>query len=213
MIVFLLIWGAMAVQSADVISSAIENYGQVASYKVTLRSRNEESSEKIRYFYKKPGYVRMEFVEPHNGSVLVYDPTTNEVKVRPFGFIKALVFTLSPDNRLIKSSKGHTVDESDIGALLEMVHTLKMNGTVEVLGNKRIGNKRIGERETIKVKVTGRDGFAVDSNINCYLLWMDTGSFLPIKVSAYDKDGDLIEEVLMDDLEINIELGSGFFEL
>lgn len=200
-------------QSADVISSAIENYGQVASYKVTLRSRNEESSEKIRYFYKKPGYVRMEFVEPHNGSVLVYDPTTNEVKVRPFGFIKALVFTLSPDNRLIKSSKGHTVDESDIGALLEMVHTLKMNGTVEVLGNKRIGNKRIGERETIKVKVTGRDGFAVDSNINCYLLWMDTGSFLPIKVSAYDKDGDLIEEVLMDDLEINIELGSGFFEL
>lgn len=208
MIVFLLIWGAMAVQSADVISSAIENYGQVASYKVTLRSRNEESSEKIRYFYKKPGYVRMEFVEPHNGSVLVYDPTSNEVKVRPVGFIKSLVFTLSPDNRLIKSSKGHTVDESDIGALLEMVHTLKMNGTVEVLGNKRIG-----DRETIKVKVTGRDGFTVDSNINRYLLWMDTGSFLPIKVSAYDKDGDLIEEVLMDDLEINIELGSGFFEL
>ncbi len=195
-------------QSADVISSAIENYGQVASYKVTLRSRNEESSEKIRYFYKKPGYVRMEFVEPHNGSVLVYDPTSNEVKVRPFGFIKSLVFTLSPDNRLIKSSKGHTVDESDIGALLEMVHTLKMNGTVEVLGNKRIG-----ERETIKVKITGRDGFTVGSNISHYLLWMDTGSLLPIKVSAYDKDGDLIEEVLMDDLEINVELGSGFFEL
>lgn len=208
MITIMLLLGVVTVQSADVISSAIENYERITTYKVTLRSRSEESSEKIRYFYKKPGYVRMEFVEPHNGSVLVYDPTSNEVKVRPFGFIKSLIFTLSPDNRFIKSSKGHTVDESDIGALLEMVHALKMNGTVEVLGNKRIGDK-----ETIKVNVTGRDGFTVDSNINRYLLWMDTGSFLPVKVSAYDQDGDMIEEVLMDDLEINIELGSGLFEL
>ncbi len=47
----------------DIISTAIENYNIVETYRVTLRSRSEDSSEEIRYYYKKPGLVRMEFIK------------------------------------------------------------------------------------------------------------------------------------------------------
>jgi hypothetical protein len=34
-----------------------------------------------------------------------------------------------------------------------------------------------------------------------------------LKVEAFGVEGDLIESVLMDDLEVNIEFEEGFFEL
>lgn len=46
-----------------------------------------------------------------------------------------------------------------------------------------------------------------------YLLWLDRKTSLPIKASSYDKNGGLIEEVLMDDLETNVELPESLFSL
>lgn len=109
----------IAAITQDPISIAIENYKGVESYSVTLRSRNDEDfSEIIRYYYKKPGFVRIELIKPYKGAILIYSPFTKEVRLRPFSFWKSFVLTLSPDNRLVKSSRGHRIDASDIGELL-----------------------------------------------------------------------------------------------
>src|SRR5574340_540810 len=112
MIGILLLLCALASPPADPLDAALESYGHVASYRVTLRSRSGSSSETIRYFFKKPGFVRMEFMEPHKGAILVYNPEKKIVRLRPFGFLRPVVLTLSPDSRLITSSKGHRVDAS-----------------------------------------------------------------------------------------------------
>lgn len=200
---YLFIFLAMTSAATDPISRAIESYRDVQTYQLTLRSKDEV----IRYFYKRPGFVRMEFIKPHKGAVLVYDPVKRKVRLRPFGLLKPFVLTLSPDSGLVKSPKGHRVDESDIGKLLQAVKALQGNGKTEVLKDKGLG-----ERTAKLIRVKGKDGFSVNG-VHSYLLWLDGRSFLPIKASSYNADGGLIEEVLMDDLEINTSLSKALFDL
>ncbi|MFN3480293.1 MAG: LolA family protein [Thermodesulfovibrionales bacterium] len=190
----------------DPISMAIENYKGVESYSVTLRSGNgEDFSEIVRYYYKRPGFVRMELIKPFKGAILIYSPFTGEVTVRPFSFLKPFVLTLSPDNRLVKSSKGHRIDASDIGELLKTVKRLQESGKTKILKEEVVN-----EKLTMLVSVEGGNGFTVDG-VHRYLLWLDKTTFLPLKVSSFDISGGLIEEVLMDDLRINIGVEDRFF--
>lgn len=195
-------------QGSDIIAHMMERYAAVETYHVTLRSRSSQASEVIEYYYKRPGYVRMEFITPHSGAALVYDPLKKVVTLRPFGFLKPFVLSLSPENRLITSSKGHRVDQSDIGFLLGYVKELAAGGTVEVAGEEDING-----RHAHRVEVKGKAGAVVGGEINGYSLWLDDKLLLPLKVVSYDSSGKVIEEVLMDDLEVNIGLKDEFFAL
>ncbi|MBI5344629.1 MAG: DUF1571 domain-containing protein [Deltaproteobacteria bacterium] len=191
----------------DPISAAVESYRGVSSYRATLVSTSDGDREVIRYFYKRPGYVRMEFVTPHSGAVLVYDPVKGTAALRPFGSLKPLAFSLSPENRLIKSRRGHTVDRSDIGALLSNVEALRKSGGMEIAGDEPVGG-----RQASKVNVRGDNGISVDG-INRYILWFDKKTGLPLKAVAFDRDGKAIEDVLMDDIEVTPDPPESFFTL
>jgi outer membrane lipoprotein-sorting protein len=172
-----------------------------------MRSRSDDSSEIIRFFFKKPGFVRMEFIEPHKGAILVYNPEKKAAKLRPFGFWKSLALSLRPDNPLIISSKGHRVDASDIGALLETTKKLRGRGKSEKLGTEAVGGKK-----TMVVAIEGEGTATVPGNIHRCLLWLDTNTFLPVRTATYDGKGVLIEDVILDDLEINIRFPDSLFE-
>lgn len=208
MIPALLLLCALASSPADPLDAALESYRHVASYRVTLRSRSGSSSETIRYFFKRPGFVRMEFIKPHKGAILVYSPKKKAARLRPFGFLNPLVLTLSPDSRLITSAQGHTVDASDIGAMLETVRKLRGSGRSGTMGQEVIGG-----RKAVLVAVEGEDAAVVAGNVHRYLLWLDAQSFLPLRTITYDLNGALVERVEMDDLEINIDLPGALFEL
>lgn len=188
---------------ADPVDEALSSFVRLGGYKVTLRS---SSGEVIRYSFKKPGYIRMEFEKPHKGAVLVYDPFKKEALLRPFGFLKSLEMRMGPEDRLIRSSRGHTVDESDIGSLLRNVKTLKEDGFIEAAGEEKIGG-----RDAIVVEVRGKGGFEVDG-ISRYRLWLDKALMLPLKAEAYSSSGELLEGVLMDDIEADPAFPADFFK-
>jgi hypothetical protein len=197
---------ALVSSGSDTLASARQRYRAVESYSVTLRSVS--ASETIRYYYKRPGYVRMEFVVPHKGAVLVYDPLKKEAVIRPLGLLKPLVIRLAPDNRLIMSSGGHRVDRSDIGYLLSLAEELRSEGSATVVGPGVVGG-----REAVHLRVEGGPRVVVAGGINRYSIWLDKELLLPIKVISYDVEGSVIEEVLMDDLKVNIGLTDDFFSL
>ena len=189
------------------IQSALEKFKEIKSYSVTLRSSSKGTQEEIKYYFKKPGFVRMDFIKPYNGTILVYNPLTKKVTLRPVGFFKSLVLTLKPDNPILKSSKKHTVDKSDIGVLLSDVKELASHGKTSVMREEKVG-----DRDCIVIDVTGKRRLA-ENEVAQYLLWLDKEIFLPVKIEAYDQSGNLVEKVLMDDLQINIDLLDEFFKL
>ncbi|MFQ5464713.1 MAG: outer membrane lipoprotein carrier protein LolA [Thermodesulfobacteriota bacterium] len=193
--------------AGEMISSSMESFRALSTYSVTLESTSDGTVEVIRYYYRKPGYVRMEFVTPHRGAVLVYDPARGKARLRPFGFFKPLVLTLSPDSALITSSAGHTVDRSHVGALLEDVLSLAHSGSAEVRGSEEVGG-----RPAYLVEVRGGGGRTVEGT-NMYLLDLDRETLLPLRVRAYGPGGGMTQDVLMADLAIDPVLPDGLFVL
>lgn len=189
----------------EAILKAAEAFARLDTYTVTIRSEGEEREE-IRYFFKKPGWVRMEFEEPHKGAVLVYNPETRRVKLRPFGYFKSLLLDLSPEDRLIRSSKGHTVDESHIGALLENVRRLNEAGEAKLLGDESVNG-----RDASVLEVIGEEGKEADG-VHRYVIWLDKKLFLPIKVVAYGPGGEKTEDVDMTDIKIGRDLPPDLFD-
>lgn len=190
----------------DPLAGAIEHYQTVTSYRVTIRSFHAGGEEHIRYYYKKPGFVRMEFMRPHDGAVLVYNPSTRRVRLWPFGAGRFPELNLSPGNVLIRSSRGQHVDRSDVGALFENVRALQQSGNTEVSGEESMGG-----RAFLHLVVTGAGNVAVDG-VHRYELWLDTATRFPVKVISRDPQDAIIETVLMEDLEINAELPETLFD-
>ena len=60
---------------SDPIGEAQARFDALTNYEMTLRSVSSAGvSVEARYRYLKPGFIRIDFVRPHAGAVLAYDP-------------------------------------------------------------------------------------------------------------------------------------------
>jgi outer membrane lipoprotein-sorting protein len=150
----------------------------------------------------------MEFVRPHKGAVLVFNPLTKKARLRPFGFLKPFVLTLDPGNSLITSPQGRRVDASDLGTFLKTVKSLAEKGKTGVKGNEKVGGM-----DAVIVEVTGAKGMTVAGGVHRYLLWLDAQTLLPLKTRSFDSDDNMIEDVVMDDLDINVPIPDSLFTI
>lgn len=193
--------------TADPVTVAQAHFDQVRSYRATIRSsaRGGEHTE-IRYAYLKPGFVRMDFVSPHHGAVLAYDPGDGKVRLRPFGAHAPPALTLSPSNPLVRDRSGHRVDRSDVGELLRNVHALQQGGATVAEGEEAVGG-----RAALRVSVTGAPAHVVDG-VHRYRLWLDAEDGFPLKVVSFaDGDDVPLETVTLDDVEIDVAFPERFF--
>jgi len=191
--------------ATDPIQAAIDYYEKVTAYQVSLRSTSGGRSEVIRYYFKKPGYVRMEFLRPFRGAVLVYSPVTKRAKLWPFGYRSFPSLTLSADNSLIQSSTGQRIDRSDVGVLYHNVKALQEHGRTQIVGMESVGGQKV-----LHLTVEGNRGFSVGS-ISRYQLWLDQTTGFPLKGFTYGVGGRLIEIVETGELKITADLPDDLF--
>lgn len=193
------------IDGPDPIQAALDHYDQVAGYEATLSSRSGRGSELVRYAYRKPGLVRMEFITPHRGAVLIYDPGSGVAKLWPFGYHRFPALSLSPSNPLIQSPTGQRVDRSDVGALYRNVQALQACGTTEA-----VAVEKLGPREAVHVEVIGGDGCATGV-VARYRLWLDRDNGFPLRVTSIDGTGRVIETVELTELGIAPDFPEDFF--
>ena len=192
-----------AIAADNLLQQADEQFQAISSYAATLRSYGE-AEQIIIYRYKKPGYVRIDFVKPHKGVALVYRPDTGKVQLRPFGFSKLLTFSMKPTAKLVRSPAGRRVDESDIGVLLKNAQKLAQFGSLKVLREETVHQNTM-----IVLEITGKENVLVDG-VHRYLLWLDSRLKLPRVVESYDNKNQLIEGLFIDDLIINLNFAEIF---
>ena len=196
----------LSIDTANPIQTAIDYYREIAAYQVTLKSVSGGKSEIIHYYFKKPNHVRMEFVTPFKGAVLIYDPGTKRAKLWPFGYRRFPALTLSPSNSVIQSSTGQRVDRSDVGVLYQNVKKLQDHGATRVVGIELLDGQ-----EAVHVVVAGQNGYSIGA-VSRYQLWLDRATGFPLKVLCHDIDGQVIEMVEMRELRIGPEFPLGFFK-
>ncbi len=192
--------------SSDPLDNAIAHFGAVETYRVTIRSVHAGGEENIRYYYKKLGFVRMEFVEPHAGAVMIYRPDTKRVRLWPWGIGSFPELSLSPENSIIRSLSGMRVDRSDVGTLFENIRILREQGSTRILGEETVSGHAV-----LHFIVTGAEGQSV-ADVHSSEVWLDAVSQFPVKVVSRDIRGGIIESVMMEGLEINVSLPDSYFD-
>lgn len=191
------------------LADAVENFQRIDTYRVTIRSFHAEGEEHLRYHYRKPGFVRIDFLRPHEGAVLIYNPVTRRARLWPFGVGSFPRFSLSPGNPLILSPRGQRVDHSDVGALFANILAMHARGSAEVLGEERQGG-----RTRVRLTVTAAGGTAI-GDIHSYELWLekvDDENLFPTRVISRDRLDTVIETVIMEAPEINVPLPLTLFD-
>jgi outer membrane lipoprotein-sorting protein len=200
----LLAAATLATVEPGALDAALERFRNLQSYRTTIHSSHEAGEEHLRYFYRKPGHIRMEFIRPHAGAVLIYDPGTRRVKLWPFGIGRFPELDLSPDNRLIRSPRGQQVDKSDIGVLLANVRTLQQNGSL------RETDEQLDQRSVRKLDVTGNADYAV-AGVHRYEIWLAPDTLFPLKVVSRDTRDAVLETVIFENMEIDPGLPDALF--
>lgn len=197
---------ALAASRPAPLADAVEHYRTVESYRVTLHTVRPDGEEHLRYYYRKPGFVRIEFVRPHAGAVLVYSPLTRRVRLWPFGVGRFPELDLSPRNPLVRGVGGQTVDRSDVGALLEHVGALLEAGHAEAPDETSVD-----ARPALRLVVSGAPGQTI-AGVHQYELWLDPATRFPLRVISRDPAGAVIETVTFDALEIDVPLAHTLFD-
>ena len=191
---------------ADLLHDAQERFRALDGYRVTLRSLAADGQRQIiACAYRKPGWIRLDFVEPHSGAVLVYDSAARRVHLWPFGAGHFPALNLAPDNPLIRSAGGHSVDRSDVGALLARLVELRARG-----GAGTPVDAELAGRPAHLVEITGAGNAQVDG-VHRYRVWFEKGTLFPLKVQSYDVALDVIETVDMSDAELDPSFPERFF--
>jgi len=202
--IVLVLIGAEAM--ADPLVEAQTRFRELSTYQVTLRSESGDGEQQvIRYSYRKPGWVRMEFIQPYRGMVLIYDPVARRVRVWPFGVKHVPSLTLAPDNPLLGNRRGHRVDRSDVGALIANLSALCAQGKMLLLGDTEVGG-----RPVTGFAVTGKSGVSV-AGVHRYDVWLAQDNRFPLKVESFGTDGSRIETVDMADAQTDIHFPDQFF--
>jgi len=191
---------------ADPLAAAQERFQALTSYRATVR-RIAGGSERqvLRYFYRKPGWIRMEFVRPHEGLVLIYDPGEHRVRVWPLGLDGLPRLSLDPDNPLIRGPHGLRVDETDVGTQLANFRALQAHGKLAVLGDGEIAARPVVGFEIGGLAETSRP------DVRRYRVWLAQDSLFPLRFETFGSDGRLLERVDLTDAEIDVPFPRRFF--
>ncbi|CAI08757.1 hypothetical protein [Aromatoleum aromaticum] len=196
----------------DLLDEAEAHFRALESYRATLHSIGPNGDRQVmRYFYRKPGWVRIDCVEPHRGAVLIYDPGARKVRLWTFGlgfgggfgFMPAL--SLAPDNPLVRSPRGHTVDRSDVGALFENLQSLRAGGSFTPLGAGTVSGE-----PAVGFEVAGVAGLIVDG-AHRNRVWLAQDTLFPRRVENFDEADDLVEIVDLIDVELDVDFPERFF--
>lgn len=191
---------------ADPLTDAEARFGALHSYQVTLRSTDAAGRQQvIRYAYRKPGWVRMDFEQPHRGAVLVYAPDTRRVRLWPFGLGHWPTLDLPPDHPLLRSPQGHRVDQSDVGVLLGEMRALHERGSAMPLDDADLAG-----RPATGLEITGPPHPAADG-VHRYRVWLARDTGFPLRVDSFSASGGLIESVDMSDARIDAPLPERVF--
>lgn len=120
---------------SSVLQSLIERVKMIKDYwyestLTTFSEKGKAITESGRFYYKTPHMMRFEALKAgkRSGSVVVCQPD-GKIRAKAGGLMGGLTLTLSPKSKLLRTSNGFNIVESDLSTLLESLRSAVKAGT------------------------------------------------------------------------------------
>ena len=131
-------------------------YDEVKDYQtevetILFKEDGSFKTEKSLYTFKKPKWIRLDFVSPHPGMILVYPDRNGKVLMKPQGLFHVDVSS-ELDDPLLQSPSGQRMDQTDLGLLIKNIR--------HSVTDQRRGPVSLSEdKNTIQIQVLADDHF------------------------------------------------------
>ncbi|MHC1742390.1 MAG: outer membrane lipoprotein carrier protein LolA [Syntrophobacteraceae bacterium] len=163
------------------------------------------SPHKLRYVFKKPNRIRIDFEHPHPGMTIVYPDTRGKVVVRPVRGLSSFLFHFKPESRFVEISPGQQINQTDLGILIANIG--------RSLNNLFLGDLQLEEdREHLIIRVLSDNPFARGTPTR-YTFTIDKALWLPVAVEESTAARVLKRKVVYEDLRINTGVADRYFDL
>ncbi len=185
-------------------------YAAVNDYRTNLEVREYApdgavEEKKLRYTYRKPGLIRLDFEQPHEGMVIVYPDRDGKVAVRPVNWLPFVILHKEPGDPQAQVSPGQRIDQTDLGLLIKNIKRSVNEG--------RKGPVTVSSDDnTIAITVLAEDHFLPNKQ-TLYTFVIDKTLWLPVETRERDPEGRLKRTVSFHDLRVNLGFPEAFFHL
>ena len=161
-------------------------------------------TERSLYTFKKPKWIRLDFVSPHAGMVVVYPDENGQVLIRPGGLLSLFTFHRMLDDPMLANTFGQQIDQTDIGLLIANIRhsvTDQRRGPVSILEDKG----------TIQIQVLADDHFRKGVETR-YQFVISKELWLPVEVGESTANGVQEGRIIFRNLQTNISVPDGLFQ-
>ncbi|MCY1452375.1 hypothetical protein D9M71_692900 [compost metagenome] len=106
---------------------------------------------------------------------------------------------------MVLSPRGHRVDRSDVGVLLDNLVALRARGNVVALGAAVVsGHPAVG------IEIVGAVAVSV-AGVHRFQVWLAQDSLFPLRVKSFDVENKLMETVDLTDVAIGVRFAEDLF--
>ncbi len=207
----LLVQFAVSPVSADsVLTKSLSAFQALRDYQCTLYSHmtkgNKKEDRVYLYRFMKPHWIYMKVIKGSSkGAEIVYNPETGKIRAHKGGILSKIKLTLDPTDKKVLSLRGHRVDRTDFGTILNA--WIRVRDRVKVV---EFGG-RVDGIECIVLEAKGLDP-SLWNGADRARLYIRTDNYLPYVREEYEGD-KLVHRAIYKDLKINTGLTKDDFKM
>ena len=166
-----------------------------------IRKGEQEQIRTLDYKFMKPQWIWTKIVSGKNsGSTVIYNPEKKKVIAKSGGILGVIPVSFSPQNPMVRSIRGHRLDNNHIGYILNRWFYYLKNLDISVSRSDSILTLEVDGINTSKYYGTYREK-----------LFINVNTFFPKGFEQFDASGELIHRVKIKDVRINIGLSKSDF--
>jgi hypothetical protein len=198
----------------------MDAYGKVTSYTCLFDKKERIGSDvhvenNILLKYMKPSSVYMKWTEgPNEGVEAIYvkGKYDDKLKVHLGGLMSFVDVSVDPDGDRAMKNNRHPITEAGIGFVLELINEnyekARSDGksTIKIAGRE---SSEDGDHIIVEASLQPDNGYYA----HIVKLIIDSGSYLPVGITAIGWDGNLMEEYRFRDVRINPGLSEIDFDV
>lgn len=161
-------------------------------------------SQTCLYTFEKPNRIRLDFLSPDPGMILVYPDADGKVIMKPAGLLSPLTFHLALDDPLLQTPSGQQINQTDLGTLIRNIRhsvTDQRRGPISISTDK----------DSVRIEVLADDHFRKEFETR-YQFVIGKARWLPLEVDAATTKGVPTEKVVFRRFRENIDVPDGFFQ-
>jgi len=197
-------------QAEDALARMSSSCDTLRCYTVTIVTHEVKGSQTrditIDLGWNRSGWIKTAVVAGDNkGSVAVYDPTQNKIKVRWAGI--ALPVMLSPDSKTTQGLRGEKIYDGTFTAMVKSATWYESHGSISWVGEETLDGASCSVIELKADTPSDNKGIAREH------WWLDKTTGLPRKTEAFDANGTRVILSVYKNLKLNPQLSKDYFNL